>query len=103
MITLLGLVLLSLQAQEPTLNWPEFRGPDGSGVATASLPAEWNADPAAGPLSRIRWKTPIPGLAHACPIVWGDRIYVATAVKPGQSELRLGLYGDINTLAGSKR
>jgi outer membrane protein assembly factor BamB len=95
MITLLGLVLLSLQAPEPTVNWPGFRGPDGSGVATASLPSEWNADPAAGPSNRIRWKTPIPGLGHSSPILWGDRLFVASAVRSaGEAPLKVGLYGD---------
>src|SRR5207253_1887670 len=40
------------------------------------------------------WKTEIPGLGHACPIVWGDRVYVATAVSSDpKSELKPGLYG----------
>jgi len=34
-------------------------------------------------------------LAHAAPIVWGDRVYVTTTVGPGESELKVGLYGDI--------
>ncbi len=44
----------------------------------------------------VRWKTAIPGLAHASPIVWGDRIYVVTAVGELEDpELRVGLYGDV--------
>ena len=43
----------------------------------------------------MRWRTPIPGLAHASPIIWENRIYVATAVKPGaKPDLKVGLYGD---------
>ncbi len=45
------------------------------------------------------WRAPIPGLAHASPIVWGNRVYVATAVKPGGAELKVGLYGDIDSVA----
>ena len=52
----------------------------------------WNA--ATG--ENVRWATTIPGLAHAAPIVWGDRVYVATAVQAGgESDLKVGLYGDI--------
>lgn len=43
----------------------------------------------------VLWQTEIPGLAHSAPIVWGDRVYVTTAARPGKSELKVGLYGDI--------
>ena len=68
-------------------NWPQFRGPQASGVADgATPPVAWTAP---------RWKTPIPGLGHSSPIVWGDRVFVATAVSSqGSAPLRLGLYGD---------
>lgn len=33
------------------------------------------------------------------PIVWGERVYVATAVQPGQAELKVGLYGDIDSVS----
>lgn len=88
MISLLIFALL----QDP--NWPSFRGTDANGVATATLPAVWNADPAAGPLKNVRWKTPIPGLGHSSPIVWGDQLFVATAIRSeGEAPLKVGLYG----------
>jgi len=44
----------------------------------------------------VLWKFPIPGLAHSSPVIWGDRIFITTAVpEAGESALRLGLYGDI--------
>jgi outer membrane protein assembly factor BamB len=58
------------------------------------LATNWNVETG----SNIRWQTPLPGLAHASPIVWGDRVYVATAVKPGKADLKVGLYGDITPL-----
>ncbi len=76
------------------VNWPQFRGPDASGVSDDPAPVTWNVESG----ENIRWQTPIPGLGHACPIVWQDRIYVATAVNPGKkSQLKVGLYGDINS------
>lgn len=73
-------------------DWPQFRGPQASGVDVSKpLPTEWNVETG----KNIRWQTPIPGLAHASPIVAGDRIYVATAVGPRDAELKVGLYGDI--------
>src|SRR6185369_6053509 len=72
------------------VNWPQFRGPQASGVSTEAAPVSWNVESG----ENVRWQTPIPGLGHACPIVWGDRVYVATAVKPGgKPELKIGLYG----------
>src|SRR6266567_1433527 len=73
-------------------NWPQFRGPQASGVDSASeLPTVWNVESG----ENVRWQTPIPGLGHASPIVWENRIYVATAVRPGaKAELKVGLYGD---------
>jgi outer membrane protein assembly factor BamB len=77
---------------EGAQNWPQYRGPQAGGVdASAPLPTNWNV----GTGENVRWQTPIPGLAHAAPIVWGERVYVATAVQAGKSELKVGLYGDI--------
>lgn len=59
--------------------------------ASAALPTRWDVPAGQG----VRWQTPIPGLAHASPVVQGDRVYVATAVKPGRADLKVGLYGDI--------
>src|SRR5436305_719391 len=73
-------------------NWPSFRGPSASGVADGEhLPVNWSVSRGAG----IRWKTPIPGLAHSSPIVWGERVFVTTAIssRPDVSFKR-GLYGD---------
>jgi len=72
-------------------NWPQFRGPNASGISNDTVPVQWNVSTE----ENIRWQTAIPGLAHASPIVWEDRIYVTTAVKPGaKAELKIGLYGD---------
>jgi outer membrane protein assembly factor BamB len=75
-------------------NWPAFRGPASNGVSATEAQRTFNADPEAGPLKNVKWKTPIPGLGHSSPIVWGDRIFVATAVrKNGEAPLKVGLYG----------
>ena len=77
-----------------TVNWPQFRGSNLSGVSDDATPVTWNLESG----ENIRWQTTIPGLGHASPIVWQDRIYVATAVKPGsKAQLKVGLYGDISS------
>lgn len=76
-------------------NWPAFRGPNASGIsAGSSAPASWNADSTTGPQRNVLWKTPLPGLSHSSPILWGNRLFVATAVsKAGEAPLKVGLYG----------
>lgn len=74
-------------------NWPRFRGAHASGVAPGhSTPVRWDVASGEG----IRWRTPIPGLGHSSPIVWGDGVFVTTAASAeGGSVLRVGLYGAI--------
>jgi outer membrane protein assembly factor BamB len=72
-------------------NWPQFRGPQASGVADSDAPLTWNLDTG----DNVRWQTPVPGLAHASPILWEGKIYLTTAVRPGaKPDLKIGLYGD---------
>lgn len=75
-------------------NWPQFRGPQAAGLDTnAAAPVKWDVEKG----ENIRWQAPVPGLGHSSPIIWGDRIYVTTAVRPGKAELKVGLYGDIQS------
>lgn len=73
-------------------NWPSFRGLQASGVAVRqNLPDRWDARTG----ENILWRTPIPGLAHSSPVVWGQRIFVTSAVSSDpNASFRPGLYGD---------
>ena len=60
--------------------WPQWRGPLGTGVAPqANPPAEWSGT------KNIRWKIELPGRGHSTPVIWGDRIFVTTAVPYGDA------------------
>ena len=88
-LTLACATLTTLAAE-----WSQFRGPQASGIdASKPLPTNWNLETG----ENIRWQSPIPGLAHASPIVWRDRVFVLTVIAPGNSELKVGLYGDIES------
>lgn len=77
------------------LNWPSFRGPSGTGIADGQAPPiTW--DVAKG--ANLAWKTPIPGLGHSCPIVWGDRVFITTAVGEAHPQVRIGNYGDVTSV-----
>ncbi|MEY2408419.1 MAG: hypothetical protein QOF48_1089 [Verrucomicrobiota bacterium] len=89
-------LVLALSLCATAADWPQFRGPHASGVdATKPLPVKWNIETR----ENVRWQTALPGLGHASPIIFGDRIYVATAVGPSDSELKVGLYGDIQPIS----
>ena len=82
-IALTGLLLLNSSASARA-NWPQWRGPAGQGISTEkNLPTTWTAT------KNIKWKTPIEGLGHSSPIVWGKKIFLTTAldgeVIPGRT------------------
>ena len=60
-------------------HWPQWRGPFGTGAALHAKPVtQWSET------ENVRWKVDLPGTGHATPIVWGDRIYVQTAIDTGR-------------------
>ncbi len=77
----------------PSLNWPQFRGPDATGIGDGQQPPiTWDVKTG----ENVKWKTPIPGLGHSCPIVWGNRVFVTTAVSGNPDpKIRIGNYGDV--------
>lgn len=86
-------------AVEPTgtvmkpMNWPQFRGPGATGVADGQFPPT-SFDVPKG--KNVRWKTPIPGLGHSCPVIWEDRVYLTTAVSGDpKAGIKPGQYGDV--------
>jgi outer membrane protein assembly factor BamB len=57
-------------------HWSQWRGPDGQGVShQAGVPLEWSES------QNVAWKTAIPGRGHSSPIVWGDKVFLTTAVE----------------------
>ena len=88
------IVPIDLPGQSPSdIHWPSFRGAGAGGIAEGYATAtEWDVERG----TNIKWKTAIPGLAHSSPVVWGDRLFVTTAVRDkDEAELKVGLYGDI--------
>jgi outer membrane protein assembly factor BamB len=57
-------------------NWPGWRGPEGLGVAVGtSYPDEWAPD------KNIAWKTPVEGSGHSSPTIWGNTLFITTAIQ----------------------
>ena len=92
-IALALIVGITLTVNALAGNWPQWRGPDGSGISNEkNLPAEWS------PTKNIKWKTPIDGRSHSSPIVWGNRVFITTAVQgdvvPGAKAVKHVVEGD---------
>ncbi|HTM26262.1 MAG TPA: PQQ-binding-like beta-propeller repeat protein [Vicinamibacterales bacterium] len=74
----------------PDTVWPQFRGPAGRAVSSiASLPTTWSTT------MNVAWKVDVPGRGWSSPIVWGDQVFVTTAVSPGAfKQASPGIYGN---------
>ncbi|MEO5897128.1 MAG: PQQ-binding-like beta-propeller repeat protein [Vicinamibacterales bacterium] len=71
---------LLLAARVPTApvdeNWPQWRGPAGLGVsAGTNYPEEWS------PETNIAWKMPVEGSGHSSPVIWGEALFITTAIQ----------------------
>jgi outer membrane protein assembly factor BamB len=74
---ILALALTSILAAAD--NWPQFRGPGGTGQSGATgLPLKWSEK------ENVRWKTPIHDKGWSSPVVWGDQVWMTTALKNGK-------------------
>jgi outer membrane protein assembly factor BamB len=72
------MVGLSLSWSVWAANWPEWRGPNGNGIAEGNPPITWSET------ENIKWKTAIPGTSSSTPIVWENKIFVTSAVLVGE-------------------
>jgi outer membrane protein assembly factor BamB len=59
-------------------SWGHWRGPSQTGVAAGTAPVRWSDT------SNVAWKVELPGRGHSSPVIWGDRIFVTTAVPTGR-------------------
>lgn len=63
-------------AVEPQDQWHQWRGPEANGFAArGNPPTEWSEE------KNVKWKVAIPGKGSSTPIIWGDRLFILTAIK----------------------
>jgi outer membrane protein assembly factor BamB len=80
-LVMLSVALISATTL-PGAHWPKFRGPNANGVISdGKVPVTWSSD------ENIRWKVSVPGRGWSSPVVWGDKVFLTTAVlkTPGQT------------------
>ncbi|HEU0253481.1 MAG TPA: PQQ-binding-like beta-propeller repeat protein [Pyrinomonadaceae bacterium] len=63
---------------QTSAHWPQWRGPFFNGMARGDAPAVWSDT------TNIKWKTEIPGRGHSTPVIWGDRVFITTAIPTGK-------------------
>lgn len=84
-----SLVAAPLAGGRALANWPQFRGPESTGVPTddAGLPLTWSAS------ENVCWKASIGGTGWSSPITWGNRVFLnsARSAQPGGTP-RAGFY-----------
>ena len=65
-------------------NWPGWRGPNGDGTSMeTNLPTQWDS------ITNILWKSPVPGIGNSSPIVWKDKLFMASALIESQEKVLL--------------
>lgn len=83
---IVSLILLGIVFHTCGENWPCWRGPRLDGTSREqNVPTHWSAT------SNVAWKAAIPGLGHASPIVWNDRVFTVTAVSDRETRVLLSL------------
>ncbi|OHB83462.1 MAG: serine/threonine protein kinase [Planctomycetes bacterium RBG_16_64_12] len=86
------LCLVELAGPVAAENWPGWRGPRGDGTSLESgIPIQWNGLKQ----ENVAWKVPLPGLGHASPIVWEDRVFTISC--PEETDDRVLLCFDRKT------
>jgi outer membrane protein assembly factor BamB len=78
------LLTLSVLAFLPSLaaaDWPQFRGPGGTGTAEAKLPETWSET------ENLLWKAPLPGVGASSPVVIGEKVFL-TASEGGADDVQ---------------
>ena len=72
-LALLTTATLTAQTRSAA-NWPHWRGPTHTGVADATVPLTWSDT------TNVRWKFEVPGRGMSTPVIWGNRLFLTTAI-----------------------
>ena len=78
LIALATVVLVAGSASSDPAHWPQWRGPFFNGMARTAAPVEFSDT------KNIKWKIAIPGRGFSTPVIWGDRIFLTTAIPTGK-------------------
>ena len=78
LLSLTALAVAPVQESRPEQQWGQWRGPLASGEAPhATPPVTWSEE------ENLRWKIPLTGRGHSSPVVWGEHVFLTTAIPMG--------------------
>jgi len=95
--TLVVAFTVAVPGAGPDDNWPQWRGPAGTGISEGnSYPDEWAPD------KNVAWKTPVPGRGLSSPVVWGNRVFLTTSIEgqPAPPDHKPPIHPDFNNKDG---
>ena len=97
----IAVACLTASAGLSAQNWPAFRGPNAAGTADGKPTAvKWSVPGN----ENVAWKTPVDGVAVSSPIVWGNRVFVSTAVSSDPKQgIKTGQYGDVEPVSDATK
>lgn len=81
-------LLMVVTASASAENWPGWRGPRGDGSSLEkNIPTSWNGETG----ENIVWKVPVPGVGHASPVIWEDRIFLVSCLEESEERVLISL------------
>jgi outer membrane protein assembly factor BamB len=83
-------VALVLEGAEPSMAWPQFRGPSGAGILSeGKLPTSWSLK------DNVAWSVAVNGRGWSSPVAWNDTVFVTSAISPGAFKApSTGIFGN---------
>ena len=74
---------------EPSVAWPQFRGPSGAGIFEGKLPTTWSAK------DNVAWSVDVKGRGWSSPVAWNTTVFVTSAISPGAFKApSTGIFGN---------
>ena len=87
-VVVIGFLVLIAAASASAENWPGWRGPRGDGSSLDKhVPTSWNGETG----ENIVWKVAIPGVGHASPVIWQDRVFLVSCLEESEERVLLSL------------
>ena len=77
-LTLLGNTFIADTSNTDLSHWPQWRGPFFNGMARTGAPTEFSDT------KNVKWKIAIPGRGFSTPVIWGEKMFLTTAVPTGK-------------------
>ena len=79
----------ALVSSEPSVAWPQFRGPAGAGIFDGKLPTAWSQK------DNVKWSVEVKGRGWSSPVAWDNTVFVTSAISPGAFKApSTGIFGN---------